>query len=89
MIPIIGPIKPLESIHFDEKTTYEKLCKHHEFEQWKGTCDNHGMIIRRLDNNGLGRVAPNWAQDNSEWNLIRNIRSTLIATDGETTIADL
>ena len=48
-IPIIGPIKPLESIHFDEKTTYEKLCKHHEFEQWKGTCDNHGMIIRRLD----------------------------------------
>ena len=49
MIPIIGPKKPLESIHFDEKTTYEKLCKHHEFEQWKGTCDNHGMIIRRLD----------------------------------------
>lgn len=49
MIPIIGPKKPLESIHFDGKPTYEKLCKHHEFEQWKGTCDNHGMIIRRLD----------------------------------------
>ena len=48
-IPIIGPRKPLESIHFNGKATYEKLCKHHEFEQWKGTCDNPGMIIRRLD----------------------------------------
>lgn len=44
-----GPRKPLESIHFNGKATYEKLCKHHEFEQWKGTCDNPGMIIRRLD----------------------------------------
>ena len=49
MNPIIGPRKSLESIHFDGKVTYEKLCKHHEFDQWKGTCDNHGMIIRRLD----------------------------------------
>ncbi len=49
MNPIIGPRKPLESIHFNGKATHEKLCKHHEFEQWKGTCDNHGMIICRLD----------------------------------------
>jgi DNA-binding IscR family transcriptional regulator len=46
-------------------------------------------IIRHLDNNGVGRVAPRWAQGNTEWNLIRQLRATLNAKDGETTIADL
>ena len=44
-----GPRKPLESIHFNGKATYEKLCKHHEFEQWKGTCMRPENIIHHLE----------------------------------------
>lgn len=46
-------------------------------------------IINHLDNNGVGRIAPNWTKSNIEWHQIRRIRGSLSAKDGETTIADL
>lgn len=46
-------------------------------------------VVNYLDNNGVGRVAPKWAQGNTDWNQIRKIRGSLTTKDGETTIADL
>lgn len=46
-------------------------------------------IINHLDTNGLGRIAPNWVQGNSDWNHIRQMRAPLNAREGEITLADL
>ena len=46
-------------------------------------------IIYRLDNHGRGRVAKRWAQGTTDWNKIRNIRASINAADGDTSIADL
>ena len=48
-IPIIGPGKPLESIHFNGKATYERLCMHYDFDAWKGTCMRPENIIHHLE----------------------------------------
>ena len=48
-IPIIGPRKPLESIHFNGKATYERLCMHYDFDVWKGTCMRPENIIHHLE----------------------------------------
>ena len=48
-IPIIGPRKPLESIHFNGKATYERLCMHYDFDAWKGTCMRPENIIHHLE----------------------------------------
>jgi len=46
-------------------------------------------IIHRLDNQGNGRIAHKWAQNQSTWNKIRKLRAQLSATNGEVTIAEL
>ena len=46
-------------------------------------------VISHLDNNGVGRIAPNWAQGNEEWIRIRQLRATLSTKEGDLTIADL
>ena len=46
-------------------------------------------IIHLLDNHGKGRIQHNWAQRRTNWNKIRQLRSKLSVTGGDTTIADL
>ena len=46
-------------------------------------------ILYRLDNQGNGRISLTWAQGNAAWNQIRQLRASLTAKDGDTTIADL
>ncbi len=46
-------------------------------------------IIYHLDTQGNGRIAKSWAQGNDDWNKIRQIRASIAACSGETTITEL
>ena len=46
-------------------------------------------IIHRLDNQGNGRISHSWAQENLNWDKIRQVRASLSAISGDTTIAEL
>ena len=46
-------------------------------------------ILHRLDNHGKGRIPLQWSQASPQWNSIRRMRSSIAATDGDKSLAEL
>jgi membrane protein len=46
-------------------------------------------VITHLDNNGMGRISLRWSKNYADWNRIRQLRASLTAKEGNTSIAEL
>lgn len=46
-------------------------------------------VINHLDNNGVGRISLRWSKNYADWNRIRQLRASLTAKHGNTSVADI